>query len=237
MKVIQPERPIFAGIVPHDFSVEYMNIELMRKLAMQKPKLIFLLAPNHFEGGKNNITVFAGGWQTLVSGKVRIEREFVDGLVSRKLAGVDDDIFNKEYSVGNNMTYLFTYLPETKIVPIIFKKNCSFNELKTLSEYLATKINKDTVILASVDFSHYLSYSEAKKMDEITLTEMEKFNYDKILHFDSKNLDSPAAIVTLLMLVQKQGKTNMEILHSVNSAEIRKSEAAPTTSYFSIIFR
>jgi len=230
------EKPIFGGIIPHDSSVEYMNIELLKKLALQKPKLVFLFGPNHFEKGNNKITVFEGDWQTSIYGKVKTDKDFVDSLVEKGLAGVNNDIFSNEHSIGNNMDYFYLYLPETKVVPIIFKKNCSLGELRALSEYIATKTNKDAIVLTSVDFSHYLSYPEAKEMDEITIAEMKKFNYDGILGFDSKNLDSPASIVTLLMLAQKESRTNMEILHYINSAQLKRSEAAPTTSYFSIIF-
>lgn len=235
-KVIQPEKQISGGIVPHDFSVESMNIELIKKLALQKPKLIILLGPNHFENGNNKITVFDQDWKVSDYGIVKTNRELVDSLIRSNLVGVNNDIFEKEYSIRNNLVYIHVYLPEVKAIPIIFKKNCSLEEVKTFSEYLAAKIDKNTVVLATVDFSHYLSSSEAKEMDAVTLDEMKKLNYNEILRFDSKNLDSPASVATLLMIMQKLNKTKMEILSYKNSSEIKKSQLPPTTSYFSIIF-
>lgn len=231
-----PEKKIFGGIVPHDFSVGFMNIELIRKLILQKPKLIILLGPNHYEKGESQIAVYDQDWQVKGFGVIRNDPEFVNDLLKNYFVKVNNEIFEQEHSIGNNMIHLYTYLPETKVVPIIFKKNCPLENLEALAKYLATKVDDNTVILASVDFSHYLNSSEAQKMDTLTLQEMKKFNYEKILSFDSKNLDSPSSIVTLLMVMEKLKKTKMGILRHINSAEIKKSSSAPTTSYYSIIF-
>ena len=102
-----------------------------------------------------------------------------------------------------------------------------------LADYLR---DEKTVIVASVDFSHYLPKEEAIKKDKESLEAIKNFNYERIYSFGNDNLDSPPSIATLLSTMEKSGFTNIEVLGNSNSVEILGAESPQTTSYFNIAF-
>lgn len=147
-----------------------------------------------------------------------------------------NDIPKEEYSISENSSLLKQLLPNAEILPIIFKKRTSLLEINNLISDLTKNIDENTIIIATVDFSHYLSLEKARLKDAETLLAIKKYDFEKILLFNSDNLDSPASIVTLLLLMRGNRHENMEILHYANSGEINKKLEAPTTSFFSILF-
>lgn len=65
---------------------------------------------------------------------------------------------------------------------------------------------------------------------------IESFDYPQLLSLNNHYLDSPPAIVALLMLMQSLETTKMELIHHTNSGEIQKDNSIETTSYFSFIY-
>lgn len=206
--LLKNQKTIIGGIVPHHLVADFMIDDFFRKLAPQKPKTIVVFGPNHLEKGKEDI-LFGETY---------------------------NEIVQNENSIKALMPYIDKYLPETKVVPLILKKNCSRQKIEKTADYLISSVSKDTVFIASVDFSHYLTMEEAWQKDEDTLKAIKNKEYDYLLSLNSEYLDSPASIVLLLKIMEKKDKNNMTILKHTNSGEILKSEAAPVTSYFEIAF-
>jgi AmmeMemoRadiSam system protein B len=103
-------------------------------------------------------------------------------------------------------------------------------ELGTLlAEFAADR--SDVVILASIDFSHYLDVIKADKMDEMTLAAISSWNLDKLSMMSNDNLDSVPSVITLLTAMDIIGARDIDVTGHGNSSAITGSSFEYTYSY------
>jgi MEMO1 family protein len=128
-------------------------------------------------------------------------------------------------------------MPNAKLVPIMLQGDTSMEICTTLGNTIAKlSSNKNSLILASVDFSHYLPLEEADKMDEITLNAINTRNLKQIRSMGNDNMDSPPSIITLLSAMNAIGADKLKVLGHSNSDRIANSDTGYTTSYFTMVF-
>lgn len=79
-------------------------------------------------------------------------------------------------------------MPNAKIVPLIVKDIFSFQSGDDFAENLDKILPENSLIIASLDFSHYLPSNAADFHDEKSLAVLSNFDYDgiKFLDVDSK---------------------------------------------------
>jgi len=231
-----PSTRIYGTVVPHHLLAYKLIAQIFCQLEVQKPPLIILIGPNHFNQG-DRIVTSAWGWQTPF-GVVEADSETVDHLVGTNLVKVDDSVFVTEHSMGNLMPFIKYYLPEAKVVPIIFHHDLTKEEAVLLSQELANLAEeKEAVIMASIDFSHYLTNKEAQLKDEETLEVIKTKNIARLLTLGDANLDSPGALATMLLTMEKLRVEDLEVLQHTNSGLLIGNNLIETTSYMTFVFR
>lgn len=124
--------------------------------------------------------------------------------------------------------------PGIKISKIVLKSAISRAECEALSQQLLD-IPGHNLLIASIDFSHYLSSEKAEQNDLEIYDLIVRRDYKTILGLNSDYLDSRGSLVTALMYFDQKGASNMNMLDHTNSGK-RGNPYAPTTSYFSILF-
>jgi len=144
--------------------------------------------------------------------------------------------WNKEHSITNITPFIKKYLPDATISPIVLSNKMGLSEIEDLAEVLSKKIDKDTVLIASVDFSHYLKEQEAEENDKKTLEIIKNFDYQSLLALNSDYLDGPAPIAVLLKTIQKTSHNNFEVSNHTNSSQLMGNSFNEITSYFVIKF-
>lgn len=222
------------GVVPHHLLASRLIADFFSGLSQKNYKTLVLLGPNHDEkGGK--ILTSSLTWNTPF-GSVMADTEIVNFLLTKNIAQEDLEVFSEEHSLAILIPFIKFYLPDTKVVPIILRKTTTKEEIASLAEALKNFYSEEKLIIASVDFSHYLNSEQAKSKDEVTLKYMQTFDYEKLLNLSSDYIDSPPSIVGLLMTMQKIRKTKMKVIENTNSGEILNDQSIPSTSYFSIIY-
>lgn len=225
---------IVSGVLPHHLLAGRMIVTFMEVLAGQEPSLVILVGPNHNnKGGK-----IASGymdWQT-PAGLVRVNREIVGRLSSQGIAVTDDDLLAPEHSVGGLMPFIAHFLPEAEVVPIILHHGVTLAEVDQLLLALEPFLQEDAVLLASVDFSHYLTRQEAQMKDRETLAAMERFDYPALFNMSNDNLDSPASLAAAFRLAEERGVKAFQVLDNTNSGILLKNDVIETTSYFTMVF-
>lgn len=232
---LAPSYKIYGGIVPHHGQASYLIAKLFSSLKLQNPRVIVLIGPNHRDVGKFNALTSFYGWETPF-GILEPADPLIRKLVNTGLAQEDEDAFTNEQSVGTIVPYIKYFLPDTKIVPIILKSDFDLKDGKNLANFLTEFSGDGAVIVASIDFSHYLTGFEAREKDRVILEAIKSYDVRKILSFNSDFLDSPGSLVTLLMSMENIQKTGFEVLNHTNSGEILGNGVIPTTSYFLLAF-
>ena len=234
VEVIQ-EPNILGAVVPHHLLAYKLIDSVFSKIALEKPATIILIGPNHFNRGER-ILITSWSWQTPF-GIVESDQSIIDSLIAVQLVKVNEEAFKSEHSIGNLMPFLKFYLPQTRVVPIILHHNVTRQEAGQLGRYLAelTK-EKDCLIMASVDFSHYLTREEAERKDQETIEALVNKNMGKIFSMGNDYLDSPASIGVLFSAMKELGIEDFRILGNTNSGVILNNNLIETTSYFTLIF-
>jgi AmmeMemoRadiSam system protein B len=95
-------------------------------------------------------------------GLAATDRVTVQALLDKGLAVRDDEVLDVENSVGTLVPFIMHFSPETRIVPLILHSRRFLQEIDRLLDAIAPCLKEDAVVVASVDFSHYLTRQEAR---------------------------------------------------------------------------
>lgn len=233
-KDIITEGQISGGVVPHHLVAGHLTARLIKEIAHSDPKIIVLVGPNHNNAGGKVITGLYD-WQT-PEGIIKTDQKIVQKLVEQGLAVLDEKVMSTEHSIGAVVPFIRHFMPETLIVPLIFHHDVSLEEVDSILEKLIESLGEETVILGSVDFSHYLTRQEAEEKDKVTLKVMESFDYRALYGMSSDYLDSPASLSLVFRHAEKKGIKEFQVLDNTNSGVILKNDTIETTSYFTLLF-
>lgn len=221
------------GVVPHHLVASSFLTEFFTLLKNREPvpETILLLAPNHGELGESNIQTADFLWKTAF-GDVATDQNLFQ-VIEKAGAAIVPQSFESEHGVYNILPYIARFLPDTKVVPVIFKYQTSSREIEVFSQAVTREMAQgDIFIVSSVDFSHYLPQGEAERKDEETIAAIKNFDASRIARFGSDYLDSPASILALLRIGQILDATGITVLRHGNSAESIRSRNSSTTSHF-----
>jgi AmmeMemoRadiSam system protein B len=167
-------------------------------------------------------------------GEVKPNMQVIDALVQETPTLVDTDVLEYEHSVAGIMPYIKQYSPDANVIPLILSNTLTADELDHLASKIEPFITKNTVVLAPVDFSHYLRSEEAEAHDKVTWEAIQNFDIDHLLHMNSDNLDSPSSIALLLILMKREATISMHLYENTNSGRLLNTPYVSTTSTFQL---
>jgi AmmeMemoRadiSam system protein B len=226
---------IHGVVVPHHLLAHKLISRVFSQISGQKPSLLILLGPNHYNEGARILTS-SWDWQTPF-GTVETDRDTVNKLLASSMVKRDEAVFENEHSIGNLMPFIKYYLPDAKVVPIILHHDVNQKEAKSISKQLSGLVEEGAIIIASVDFSHYLTRQEAEKKDGETIDVLKANDLARLFSMGNDHLDSPAALGTLFMTMEDQDIRDFTILDNTNSGILLDNDMIETTSYMIIIFK
>lgn len=237
------DNPIYGGILPHHLIPSDGLNTYFSQLQKQNPKRIILISPNHFLRGNTNFITSPYGYNTPF-GSVHINQDLYKKIIDssspaeQKLdISRNDNAMDMEHGIGNLSSYISYYLPETTIMPIAIMPTTTLQQIDNLVAKIAPLIDRDTIFLASIDFSHYLPAEIAAQKDETTWKLIQEKRYDAILNLNNNDyLDTPPSLVTILKTMEQIGAKNTKLLYHNNSGFIMRDMTMPTTSYFMLSF-
>ena len=192
---------------------------------------VVIIGPSHHVYLKG---ASVGNWDAYATplGKVTVNKEIVNSLL-----GIGEPFqfvkaaHIREHSVETQIPFLQRVLRNFDIVPIVMGIP-SLKDCEKISKALSRTVGKKNVLfVASSDMSHYPDYSNASKVDQGTLSLIEKF--DPGLVFDSgteslregiPNLSTAlcglSSVVTVMMTIKQLGGNAVRILHYANSGDV-----------------
>jgi len=232
---IKPQNNIQAIIVPHHLLASEYTAQLIKKSSGKEIKTVVIIGPNHNNIGINKIATVKAKWQTAY-GYLKTNNDLVDKLSKHLKTNNDLEVFQNEHSIGAITPFVKYYLKEAEILPIALNSYNNLKDVEEISNWLYENLNKNSLIIFSLDFSHYLPKQEADRHDEITRDLIKKRNVKKIIKLsNTKNVDSPASLAISMFLANKKDLKTKIIFHG-NSFDFLNIKPIETTSYFGIIF-
>lgn len=230
--------PVAGGVVPHHLLAGKMIAQFFRSLSESSPDTIVIIGPNHDRIGMNELHTSSLNWATAF-GILENNREITMSLINELGASENIGLMETEHSISSLVPYVKYYMPNTKIVPILLHGSYTVAKSQKLGKFLSELVKDDPgiIVIASVDFSHYLDADTAEKMDRITLDAIISRDTVSISRMGNDNIDSPPSILSLLCIMDEIGAIGPEVIAHDNSFGISGSGAECTTSYFTMFFR
>ena len=225
---------IKGGIVPHHLLAGNFPAAFFNNLKKQNPDVVYLIGPDHYHAGNGKALTFNLPWQTPY-GVLAIDDKIVSDIQSAGVAELGTkEVFSKEQSISSLVSIIKKTLPDSKIVPVIFDYTVTTDTLDKLSQYLIEKVSEKSVIVASVDFSHYMTWPVANFHDEMSKQVVENLDYARA---NKLEIDSWGSVYVLTKYLSAKNYGKVAYGLESNSAQIigipRTKE---TTSHYNPYF-
>ncbi|MGA3286828.1 MAG: AmmeMemoRadiSam system protein B [Bacteroidota bacterium] len=189
----------------------------------RKYDCVIAVGPSHreyFDG----ISIYSGDAYETPLGKVPINHEVRSELLHGEKNIVASVAGHRsEHSLEVQLPFLQRVLEEFSIVPIIMG-----DQRRQLCEQLSVALarvmaNKNVLLVASSDLSHFHAYDEAVLLDKRVIQAVERFNSDVFIdELEKKSFEACGGgpIAVAMKTAQQLGANRVEVLHYCNSGDI-----------------
>jgi AmmeMemoRadiSam system protein B len=139
-----------------------------------KPDIVVILGPNHTGYGSGLALMNEGVWRTPL-GDVEVDGEIANEIVREtRLVDVDDVAHRFEHSIEVQLPFLqFLYGSEFKFVPVCFQMQDLSSAVEVGKALVEVLANKNAVVIASSDMTHYEPQVNAAAKDLAALKAVE----------------------------------------------------------------
>ncbi len=221
-------------VVNHHFLAGNFIAQGLCSIATDKKITVILLSPNHFNHGSSVITSNYD-WYTPY-GVLPADKNLIQKLSENKSVSIEENPFEFEHGIYNITPFIKHSLPNATIVPIAIEDNISQEKKELLINSIQNNLPVNSIIIASLDFSHYLTSDEADKNDNQTLSIINNLDLKNIKNLNANNqpnnVDSKPGFEIFLNLMSLQKANNFNLLAHSNSAKlINDLSIKETTSY------
>lgn len=216
-----------ALIVPHQNIVKQKRLEFFQKIAQRRTETnsIIILSPDHFSLNQHSIFFSDQDWW-LSNGQIEYDRQLGEKITASLVK--QNGLLTNDHGVFNLLSDIKKAWPKAKIVPILIGQGISFNRLEELSSNINNFCGKDCLVIASVDFSHYLPKTLADIHDQKSLEVIRNLKAEVC---DSLEVDSQQSLFISMNFAQFKKATDWSLFYHSNSGEIEGAEDGETTSH------
>jgi AmmeMemoRadiSam system protein B len=200
---------------------------------------VVILGPNHHGRGSGVAVMSKGSWRTPL-GDITINTELATEILNNSnIIDLDESAHIYEHSIEVQLPFLqYIYGSSFEFVPICFLMQ-DIDTCREVGLALAKSLkDKNAVIIASTDMTHYEPQKEAAEKDNLLLKAVLSLD-EELLYSVLKSYNVSACgygPVTALITAAKQIKTrNVELLNYKTSGDITGDTNA-VVGYASLIF-
>lgn len=187
-----------------------------------KPDHIVILGPNHYGIGAR-AAVCNDNWETPL-GIVRFDTELGSAIVEENEHASNDCVaHSSEHSIEVQVPFLqYTFGEDVSFVPISIK-DPTYEICESLGKTLASLAeDKDVLIIASSDFTHFESAESALKKDNQAMEYLEFLDPKGFIDFvrgHRISICGAGPIATAMVFAKERGATRFNVLKYTNSGD------------------
>jgi len=233
---------VIAGISPHagytysgPVSAHLYNVI---KYSQQADTYI-IIGPNHTGQGAPISISGAEAWATPL-GQVKINNQIAQDLVDETgIIDIEEISHLYEHSIETQLPFI-QHVQKKKfdIVPICMARH-EMQTAKELGEAIAKVCaNKKVTVIASTDFSHYVTQKQAETRDFEAIKEIETMNifgFNQVLQTKQPSICGPGPIMTTMSFARKQGAQAGHLLKYATSGD-STGDKMKVVGYASMLF-
>jgi AmmeMemoRadiSam system protein B len=202
----------------------------------QRYDKILILFPDHFKKTKRPFATTRRPFET-VFGPIANSTPDTSRLLAGGAPLEESDLFAKDHGIGALLPYVRYFFPDTPIVPIAVSIKSTREQWDQLIAALDPVITRDTLILQSTDYSHYLTPQEAIRHDQQVLNVIASGDMDAVAKLlQPAHLDSRGAQYIQMRLQEKHFSSRPMAIANKNSQDYTSGAMAETTSYIVQIY-
>lgn len=230
---------ISGGVVPHHLLANEIIEKFFQKLSQyQGIENIVILSPDHYrKADKQNILFITA---TQKEG-FKINETAISFLSEKNnRVRTNEAAVFEDQGITTPLIYLSKYFPETALIPILISPLVTQEEVKNLVNEINSILPEHTIIIGSVDFTHYLPDALLRLHDVKSIRVLSNFEENE---FSNLDVDSWQALYGMRYFAQLKGREKPIIINHKTSFDYFSelpfnSQIAQEggTSYFSVIF-
>ncbi|MGM0682078.1 MAG: AmmeMemoRadiSam system protein B [Thermodesulfobacteriota bacterium] len=230
---------IAAGVVPHHLLARPIINDFFRELSFpeRQPETIILLSPDHFQRALTSrethfMTVdWTSGREALED--VPIDKKMLKALSEKMAIDRNPDVVSLEFGITNLLPFIKKYLPGVKLIPLVVPGKISREQVEQLVRYIDEMASPRKIMVASVDFSHYLPAEAAFFHDTRSIRVL--LNLEREC-FENIEVDSWQSLYAVRLFARLRGKERPKVIAHDISGSFLSMDLDETTSYYSVIF-
>lgn len=188
------------------------------------PKTVIVLAPNHRGVGSEKAIWDKGEWE-IPGATIPVNTELAELLVKHARLVPDTFAHQHEHSLEIQLPFLFYRNPNVDIVPVCLMAMPPWM-LKEIGAGIAAAVKeygKNVLIVASSDMSHFISASEAKRLDFMAIEKVEKLDPDGLYSTVRENGISMCGVIpvaAMLTAAKELGATEARLIKYATSGDV-----------------
>jgi hypothetical protein len=204
------------------------------------PETFVILCPNH-TGMGSGVSTIKGSWETPL-GLVDIDDEFADLMIKNaSIIESNPAAHIKEHSAEVQLPFLQYLNPDFQFVPVTMW----MQDMETAAEIgysiqkTANELERDIVVIASTDFTHYKPQKEAYIQDMQVIDAIKAMNEKLMMERVSQlnvTMCGYGPVAATMVEVKKMGATYCELLKYATSGDTTGDNSS-VVAYASAVFR
>ncbi|NQV39659.1 MAG: MEMO1 family protein [Nitrosopumilus sp.] len=219
-------RKIFGVICPHAGYV-YSGptaCHSYKSIASQNPELAIIIGPNHFGVGRDVSTMIDAQWRTPL-GIVQVDSESAKQVAElSKYIEIDEYSHSQDHSLEVQIPMLQEILSnDFQILPIILRSQDMKTAIDIGNAVSEIAKKKNTIIIASSDFTHYEENSFAHQQDKALIEPILEMNIEKFYQVLSEKRVTACgygAMASTMVACKNLGATKGELLSYATSGDV-----------------
>jgi len=178
---------------------------------------LIIMGPNHTGRGKPLSIMTEGVWETPL-GRVEIDSELGKQILATSSHLEEDHVAHQyEHSIEVQLPFLQYFKKDIRLVPIIlaYASGAAYKEIGKELARSIKDLNKEVVIIASSDMTHYEPQESAQRKDNKAIEAILDLNEDELLkRVDELNISmcGYAPVVSLISAARELGTTGAELV-------------------------
>ncbi len=236
------KKACYAGVSPHAgliYSGVPAACTFLSIKEIKDAETVVIVGPNH-TGLGGLISLSTQDWE-LPIGTFKNDVEFGREIVENSnFVKPGEDAHRAEHSIEVQLPFLHAVNPNAKIVPICMREQSLEGARDVAEGILAAeqKLGREAVVIASSDFSHYISSEEARGEHDEALGHIEKLDvsgFQNDVRANQWSICGYGPISAAVLYSQKKGSKKALELMYIDSGKTT-GDNAHVVGYASIIF-
>ena len=192
-------------------------------LEKQKFASVIVIAPSHHARFSGVSVYDRGGFRTPL-GVVPLDQDLITALEKRdKRIRFLPEAHAREHALEIQLPFLQVVMPGFKLVPLVMGEQ-DLETCQWLAEAIADCIkNRSVLVVASSDLSHFHSYDEAKRLDQVVVDKVAALDPEGLIRsLESGKCEACGGgpMAATMLAAGRLGATRSRVLYSANSGDV-----------------